>query len=88
MYTLFQRDRADAPEPMSLMYYDPQVSGEYWCGLALDHHFENRTDAWVSMRSSWTDTDGTYVAMKAGALQGHQTHGVSTFQARTLCTWP
>ncbi|KAK4704474.1 diacylglycerol diphosphate phosphatase / phosphatidate phosphatase, partial [Phenoliferia sp. Uapishka_3] len=75
MYSLFQRDRADAPEPMSMMYYDPQVSGDFWDGLALDHHFENTTDGWVSMRSSWTDTDGTYVAMKAGALLNHQTHG-------------
>ncbi|KAK4703243.1 hypothetical protein P7C70_g2976, partial [Phenoliferia sp. Uapishka_3] len=75
MYTLFQRDRQDAPEPMSMLFYDPQVSGVFWDGLALDHHFDNTTDGWASMRSSWTNTDGTYVAMKAGAIQGHQTHG-------------
>ena len=46
---------------MSLMYYDPQVQGEFWDGLALDHHFYNTSDAWVSMRSSWTDTDGCVV---------------------------
>ncbi|KAL8292314.1 hypothetical protein RQP46_001780 [Phenoliferia psychrophenolica] len=74
MYTLFQRDRQDAPEPMSMLFYDPQVQGDFWEGLALDHHFDNTTDAWVSMRSSWTSTEGTYVAMKAGALQHHQTH--------------
>ncbi|GAA5882738.1 hypothetical protein JCM16303_006570 [Sporobolomyces ruberrimus] len=74
-YTLFQRDRGDAPDPMSILYYDPQVSGQFWESLALDHHFENQTDAWFSARSSWTDNDGTYIAMKAGYLQGHQTHG-------------
>ena len=59
-----------------MLYYDPQVAGDFWDGLALDYHFDNTTDGWVSMRSSWTNTDGTYVAMKSGALQGHQTHGV------------
>ncbi|KAM0750669.1 hypothetical protein T439DRAFT_289176 [Meredithblackwellia eburnea MCA 4105] len=75
MYTLFQRDRGDAPEPMSMLYYDPQVSGQFWDGLALDHHFDNTTDGWGSMRSTWTDTQGSYIAMKAGALLGHQAHG-------------
>ncbi|GAA6060416.1 hypothetical protein JCM10212_002184 [Sporobolomyces blumeae] len=74
-YTLFQRDRGDAPDPMSVLYYDPQVEGQFWDGLALDHHFDNETDGWFSARSSWTDNDGTYIAMKAGYLQGHQTHG-------------
>jgi hypothetical protein len=27
------------------------------------------------MRSTWTDTHALFVAMKAGRLQGHQTHG-------------
>ncbi|GAA6007587.1 hypothetical protein JCM10207_006395 [Rhodosporidiobolus poonsookiae] len=75
VYTLFQRDRGDAPEPMSMFYYDPQVSGQFWDGLALDHHFSNDTDGWFSGRSSWTDNDGMYIAMKAGKLTGHQTHG-------------
>ena len=74
-YTLFQRDRGDVAEPMAMMYYDPQVSGQFWDGLALDYHFDNATDAWVSMRSSWTDNNGLYVAMKTGELTGHQTHG-------------
>ena len=69
-------DRQDAAEPMSMLFYDPQVSGDFWNGLELDHHFDNTTDGWVSMRSSWTETNGTYVAMKSGAIQGHQTHGV------------
>ncbi|KAI5475736.1 heparinase II/III family protein [Pseudohyphozyma bogoriensis] len=75
VYSLFQRDRGDAPEPMSMIFYDPQVSGDFWDGLELDHHFDNTTDGWVSMRSSWTTTQGMYVAMKAGALLNHQTHG-------------
>ncbi|GAA5928825.1 hypothetical protein JCM1841_003582 [Sporobolomyces salmonicolor] len=75
MYTLFQRDRGDAPEPMAMLYYDPQVSGDWWDGLALDRHFSNTTDGWFSSRSSWTDSDGMYIAMKAGQLTGHQTHG-------------
>ncbi|KAG0658780.1 hypothetical protein C6P46_005645 [Rhodotorula mucilaginosa] len=74
-YTLFQRDRGDAPEPMSLLYYNPAVSGQFWDGLALDRHFSNTTDAWFSGRMSWTNQEGTYIAMKAGALTGHQTHG-------------
>ncbi|GAA5866724.1 hypothetical protein JCM8547_002738 [Rhodosporidiobolus lusitaniae] len=75
VYTLFQRDRGDAPEPMSMLYYDPQVSGQFWDGLPLDRHFSNTTDGWFSARSSWTDNNGMYIAMKAGALTGHQTHG-------------
>lgn len=74
-YTLFQRDRGDAPEPMSLLYYDPNVQGQFWDGLAVDNHFSNLTDGWFSARSSWTDQQGTYIAMKAGALLHHQTHG-------------
>lgn len=74
-YTLFQRDRGDAPEPMSMLYYDPQVTGQFWQGLALDYHFTNDTDSWASMRSSWTDNNGLYVAMKSSVLTGHQTHG-------------
>ncbi|SDA02566.1 BZ3500_MvSof-1268-A1-R1_Chr7-2g09497 [Microbotryum saponariae] len=74
-YALFQRDRGDAPEPMAMFWYNPQTRGSWWDNLALDHHFPNATDDWASMRSSWTDNNGTYVAMKAGNLTGHQTHG-------------
>ncbi|GAA5829964.1 hypothetical protein JCM11251_007950 [Rhodosporidiobolus azoricus] len=73
--TLFQRDRGDAPEPMSMFYYDPQVSGQFWDGLALDHYFPNDTDSWFSARTSWTDNDGSYIAMRASRLTNHQTHG-------------
>ncbi|SGZ33803.1 BQ5605_C041g11992 [Microbotryum silenes-dioicae] len=65
----------DAPEPMAMFWYNPQTTGSWWDNLALDHHFSNATDDWASMRSSWTDNNGTYVAMKAGNLTGHQTHG-------------
>lgn len=73
-FTLFQRDRIDASEPNSVFWYNPEVSGGWWDGLPLDHYFSNSTDAWASMRSSWTDNNGVYVAMKAGENSGHQTH--------------
>jgi hypothetical protein len=74
-YALFQRDQADAAEPWSMFWYDPTVSGAFWNGLPLDHAFDLIGDQWVSMRSSWTDINALYVAMKGGLLQGHQTHG-------------
>ncbi|KAH9836964.1 chondroitin AC/alginate lyase [Rhodofomes roseus] len=73
-YQLFQRDQHDAPEPWSMFWYEPSVSGAFWDGLPLDAFFTNHTDQWASMRSSWTDESALYVAMKAGTLQGHQTH--------------
>ncbi|KAF9515142.1 hypothetical protein BS47DRAFT_1381662 [Hydnum rufescens UP504] len=73
-YTLFQRDRIDAGEPHGLFWYDPTASGAWWDNLSLDHYFENSTDQWASMRTSWTDNTGLYVAIKAGTNSGHQTH--------------
>jgi hypothetical protein len=73
-YQLFQRDQADAADPWSMFWYDATVYGAFWDGLALDHFFDNSTDQWTSMRSSWTDENALFVAMKAGTLQGHQTH--------------
>ncbi|KAJ6618886.1 chondroitin AC/alginate lyase [Mycena sp. CBHHK59/15] len=73
-YALFQRDQYDAAEPWSMFWYDPTVSGAFWDGKPLDHFFDNGLDQWASMRSSWTDNNALYVAMKAGMLQGHQTH--------------
>lgn len=73
-YALFQRDRPDAPEPWSMFWYNSQVSGAFWDGAALDNYFNYTGDQWASMRSSWTDIDALYVAIKAGTLQGHQTH--------------
>ncbi|THH14362.1 hypothetical protein EW146_g5957 [Bondarzewia mesenterica] len=73
-FTLFQRDQHDAPEPWSMFWYDPTVSGAFWDGTALDQFFDDGLDQWASMRSSWTDNDAMYVAAKAGKLQGHQTH--------------
>ena len=72
---LYQRDALDAPDVLSSLYYDPQVQGQYWDGLALDRHFDNVTSAWVSMRTSWTDTAGTFVGMKTSPIEGHQNHG-------------
>lgn len=73
-YQLFQRDQVDAAEPWSMFWYDATVYGAFWDGLALDHFFDNSTDQWASMRSSWTDENALFVAVKAGTLQGHQTH--------------
>ena len=73
-YQLFQRDQVDAADPWSMFWYDPTVYGAFWDGLALDHFFDNSSDQWTSMRSSWTDENALFVAMKAGTLQGHQTH--------------
>ena len=73
-YVLFQRDQHDAPEPNSMFWYNPDVSGAFWDGMPLDHVFDNSTDQWASMRSSWTDEDALYVGVKAGTLTGHQTH--------------
>ncbi len=74
-YMLFQRDRPDAwSDPWSVFYYDPTVAGAYWNGLPLDHFFDDPLTQWGSMRSSWTDTDGTFLAIKAGNNTGHQNH--------------
>jgi len=73
-YALFQRDRDDAADPWSMFWYDPSITGAYWDGLALDYFFDYGGDQWASMRSSWTDINALYVAIKAGTLVGHQTH--------------
>lgn len=74
-YALFQRDQADAAEPWSMFWYDPSISGAFWNGMPLDHGFSSNGDQWASMRSSWTDMNALYVAMKASQLPGHQAHG-------------
>ncbi|KAI5835322.1 hypothetical protein K523DRAFT_228478 [Schizophyllum commune Tattone D] len=74
VYSLFQRDQHDTAEPWSMFWYDPSISGAFWNDLALDMFFDNELDQWASMRSSWTDSNALYVAMKAGKNQGHQTH--------------
>jgi len=43
--------------------------------LPLDHSFSFNGDQFVSMRSSWTDMNALFVAMKGSILQGHQSHG-------------
>jgi hypothetical protein len=74
-YTLFQRDQADSADPWSMFWYDPTVAGAFWEGLALDHFFNNDTDTWAAMRSSWTDNNALYAGIKAPQLLNHQTHG-------------
>lgn len=73
-YALFQREQHDAAEPWSMFWYNPSISGAFWNGADLDHFFDDELDQWASMRSSWTDNDALYVAIKAGRNQGHQTH--------------
>jgi hypothetical protein len=73
-FVLYQREQHDAPEPNSMFWYDPSVSGAFWDGAPLDYFFDNPGDQWASMRSSWTDDNALYVAVKAGKNQGHQTH--------------
>lgn len=73
-FALHQRDRADAAEPWSMFWYDPTVTGAFWDGLPLDRFFDNELDQWASMRSSWTDVNALFVAIKAGRNQGHETH--------------
>ncbi|KAJ7085693.1 chondroitin AC/alginate lyase [Mycena belliarum] len=73
-YALFQRDQFDAAEPWSMFWYNPTIGGAFWEGKPLDHFFDNSLDQWASMRSSWTDNNALYVAMKAGMNKNHQTH--------------
>lgn len=73
-YVLHQREQSDAAEPWSMFWYDPTVSGAFWDGTPLDHFFDDALDQWGSMRSSWTDSNALFVAIKAGKNQGHQTH--------------
>lgn len=41
-YTLYQREREDAPDPLSMFWYNPETQGDWWNGLALDHSFDDR----------------------------------------------
>ncbi|KAK0544276.1 hypothetical protein OC846_006130 [Tilletia horrida] len=75
IYALYQRDRADAPDPLSMFWYDTTTKGGFWNGLALDQWFNNAAGNWASMRSSWTDFMGTYIGVKSSSAVGHQTHG-------------
>jgi hypothetical protein len=72
-YTLFQRDRNDAADPLSMFWYDPEVDGTWYKDLPLDKAFSDSRGGWFSTRSSWTEPNALFVAMKAGQLTGHQT---------------
>ncbi|WVF70621.1 hypothetical protein IAT40_005413 [Kwoniella sp. CBS 6097] len=74
-YALYQRDHHDAAEPWSMFWYDPATDGTWWDGLALDKHFDDPEGQWATARSTWSDNSGTFWAMKASKLTGHQTHG-------------
>ncbi|KAL0578608.1 hypothetical protein V5O48_003399 [Marasmius crinis-equi] len=73
-FALFQREQHDAAEPWSMFWYNPSISGAYWDNRELDAFFDNDLTQWAAMRSSWTDLNALFVAMKAGKNQGHETH--------------
>ncbi|TFK22803.1 heparinase II/III family protein [Coprinopsis marcescibilis] len=73
-FILHQREQHDAAEPWSMFWYNPAATGAFWSGLALDNFFDAPAVQWASMRSSWTDPNALYVAIKAGLNQDHQTH--------------
>lgn len=75
LFALFQRDRADAADPLSMFWYDPRTKGAFWNGMELDRFFNNELGSWASMRSSWTDFTGMYVGIKSSNGTGHQAHG-------------
>ncbi|GJJ09899.1 hypothetical protein Clacol_004123 [Clathrus columnatus] len=74
-YQLHQRDQQDSAEPTAMFWYEPTVSGAWWDNLALDHYFPDPFDSWFSARTTWTNNNGLYIAMKASQALNHQTHG-------------
>jgi len=70
-YTLYQRDRLDVADPLSMLWYNPHTRGTWFHSLPLDRDFPDPAGSWVSMRSSWTDPAGLFVAAKAGRMTGH-----------------
>jgi hypothetical protein len=82
-YTLFQRDRNDAADPLSMFWYDPEVNGTWFKDLPLDKAFSDSRGAWFSSRSSWTEPDALFFAMKAGQLTGHHTRESSRYNHLT-----
>jgi len=70
-FILYQRDRPDAADPLAMLWYDADVAGSWFHKLSLDKSFPDVRGAWVSMRSSWRDPNGLFVAMKAGKMTGH-----------------
>ncbi|KAH6645527.1 chondroitin AC/alginate lyase [Truncatella angustata] len=75
-YTGYQRQNIEAADPLSMLWYKPiSDDAAWWSDLPLDRSFGDEEGAWVSMRSSWTSSDGLFVAMKAGKLIGHSDHG-------------
>ncbi|KAK2056644.1 hypothetical protein LY76DRAFT_517984 [Colletotrichum caudatum] len=75
MPILYQRDRPRAADPLSILWYRPDVTGDWFHDLPLDRDFPDSAGAWVSMRSSWTNPEGLFVGMKAGRMIGHSSHG-------------
>ncbi|TIB77966.1 hypothetical protein E3Q23_01019 [Wallemia mellicola] len=74
-YQLYQRDREDAADVFNMLWYNPRVAGAWWNKIPLDRYFPAQASQWASFRSSWTDHNGLFAAIKAGNTEGHQTHG-------------
>ncbi|KAK2036171.1 hypothetical protein LZ31DRAFT_571535 [Colletotrichum somersetense] len=75
MPILYQRDRLSAADPLSILWYRPDVTGDWFHELPLDRDFPDRAGEWVSMRSSWKNPEGLFVGMKAGHMIGHSSYG-------------
>ncbi|KAI0123629.1 hypothetical protein BJ170DRAFT_712668 [Xylariales sp. AK1849] len=74
-YTGYQRDKTEAADSLLLWYKPTPDNASWWSDLSLDRSFADENGACVSMRSSWTSSDGLFVAMKAVKLTGHSAHG-------------
>ncbi|KAK3372915.1 hypothetical protein B0T24DRAFT_649069 [Lasiosphaeria ovina] len=69
IYTLYQRDKTEAADPLAMLWYNQHVSGNWYHELPLHREFPDRESAWVSMRSTWADpSSGLFVAVKAGRM--------------------
>jgi hypothetical protein len=71
-YSLYQRLALDAPEPLSMLWYNPQTAGDFWANLPLDHYFADAPSAWAAMRGSWTDSNQIYAASEFASLAPRQ----------------
>jgi len=71
IYTLYQRRKTEAADPLSMLWYKPPAETPWYFNLPLDHNFDDTDGAWVSLRNSWSSESGLFIAMKAGKLIGH-----------------
>jgi len=72
-YTLYQRDKVETADPLSILWYNSKVAGSWYHHLPLHKEFPNPNGTWMSIRSTWTDPTGVFIAIKAGRMVGHAT---------------